>query len=288
MIIDSHAHADYLGYNFTKTLENMKQCNIDKAWLLTLETLEGEYDPGLYWDGTFGDKVDGLMPFSTALSWYERAPEKFILGYGVDPRRPDAIGRLKTAIETYNVQVYGELMLRMMYDNLDAIRMFRFCGKRGLPVIAELMQGIEDGKPNPRPDWWYGGGIEAYEHAIKACPETVFLGHGPGFWAHISNDREYEKYIYPDSKVVPGGKLIEMMQKYPNLYCDLSANSGLIALKRDIGFTKQFILEFQDRMVYGRDNCTNHLQEFINGLGFPKDVLDKIYYGNSLKLVPLK
>lgn len=289
MIIDCHSHAEYLGYTVDKALENMDKYNIDKAWLLTLETLEPEFDPFLYHYGTFGNKEEGAMPFSVALKWYEKAPDRFILGYGIDPRRPEAIDRLKTAMDLFNVRVYGEIMLRMTYDNPDAIRMFRFCGENGLPVIVEVMYPYpNEGGRYPRPDWWYGGSLDAYERAIAACPETVFFGHGPGVWSHISRDEKYLTETYPTGEVLPGGKLIEMMQKYNNFYCDLSANSALNALKRDTKFSRQFILEFQDRMIYGRDNFSNNLQEFLNSLDLPKDVLDKIYYKNALKLIPLK
>ncbi|MEZ4659345.1 MAG: hypothetical protein R2911_17415 [Caldilineaceae bacterium] len=30
-------------------------------------------------------------------------------------------------MDVYGVQVYGELKPRMMYDDLDALRMYRFC-----------------------------------------------------------------------------------------------------------------------------------------------------------------
>lgn len=289
MIIDCHSHAEYLGYTLEKALENMKKFNIDKAWLLTLETPEGEFDPYLYHYGTFGNKEEGVMPFSVALKWYEKASDRFILGYGIDPRKPEAIDRLRTAIDMFNVKVYGEIMLRMSYDDHDALRMFRFCGDKGIPVIVELMYPYTNynGGKYPRFDWWYGGSIEAYERAVKACPETSFLGHGPGFWAHISGDDKYKTETYPAGDIVPKGKLVDMMKKCKNLYCDLSANSALNALKRNIVFSKEFLLEFQDRIVYGRDNFTNDLQEFLNGLGLPENVIDKIYCKNALKLIPL-
>ncbi len=288
MIIDCHSHAEYLGYTLDKALENMDKYNIDKAWLLTLETLESEFDPFLYHCSTFGNKEEGSLPFSAALKWYEKAPDRFILGYGIDPRRPEAIDRLKAAMDLFNVRVYGEIMLRMTYDNPDAIRMFRFCGEKGLPVIVEVMYPYQnEGGRYPRPDWWYGGSMDAYERAIAACPETIFFGHGPGVWSHISGDDKYLTETYPEGEILPAGKLIEMMQKYNNFYCDLSANSGLNALKRDAKFSRQFILEFQDRMVYGRDNFSNNLQDFLNSLELPDDVLDKIYYKNALRLIPL-
>ena len=46
-----------------------------------------------------------------------------------------------------------------------------------------------------------------------------------------------------------------------------------------------FWLEFQDRVLYGRDYFDNAHQEFLNGLGAEQDVLDKIYFRNALRLL---
>ena len=69
--------------------------------------------------------------------------------------------------------------------------MFRFCGERGLPVTVHIDYEFDTGRKYPRPNWWYGGGIEAYERAVCACPETKFISHAPGFWAPISNDAQF-------------------------------------------------------------------------------------------------
>ncbi|MCX5642117.1 MAG: amidohydrolase family protein [Candidatus Omnitrophica bacterium] len=287
MIIDCHSHPDWCQHDLKKFLANMEKYRIDKSWLLSWECPETECDPH-YHDSIPMAGKDGPIPFSRCVSYIERAPEKFILGYAPDPRQPYAMDKLQSAIDVYGVRVYGELKLRMMYDNPDALRIFRFCGEKKLPVTVHLDYEFATGVKYPRPNWWYGGGIEAFERAIQKCPGTNFLGHAPGFWTHISKDERYDKESYPTSKVIPGGTLLSMLRQYPNLYCDLSAGSGLNALKRDPEFTKDFLLEFQDRILYGRDNFDNGHQEFLNKLGLPENVLVKIYSGNALKLVPEK
>ena len=284
MIIDDHNHPDWYGYNLKKYLDNMDQYNIDKTWLLSWESPVDEYDPH-YIKVTPDYGPHGPVSFSRCAEYAERAPERFILGYAPDPRRPEAISRLKAAVDLYGVKVCGELKLRMMYDNPDALRMFRFCGETGLPVLVHIDYEFDAGGKYPRPNWWYGGGIEAFERAIAACPGTNFLGHAPGFWAHISGDGKFDKESYPTGKVVPGGALPRMLRTYPNLYCDLSAGSGCNALKRDPEFAKSFLTEFQDRILYGRDYFDNIHQEFLNSLGLPEKILEKIYCGNAMKLV---
>ncbi len=286
MIIDAHNHPDFLGYNLARVLANMAQYNIDKAWLLSWECPADEYDH-IYVATIPELNSPGPIPLSRGVSYIERAPEQFILGFAPDPRRPEAIDQLEGAIALYGVRVYGELKVRMMYDNPDALRMFRFCGQKKLPVVVHIDYDLETGVKYPRPNWWYGGGIEALERAMQACPETSFVGHGPGFWAHISGDDQFDKVAYPSGKVVPGGKFITLLRQYPNLYGGLDAGSGWGALNRDQEFAKDFLLEFQDRMLYGRDEFDNRHQEILNTLGLPEKVLTKIYSGNALKLVPL-
>lgn len=284
-IIDAHNHPDWHGHNLEKYLANMAQYQIEKTWLLSWECPPGEYDPA-YNHVSLIDPSGYPIPFTRCLDYAQRAPGKFVLCYAPDPRRPDAIDQLEAAVAIHGVRVYGEIKLRLMYDDLDALRVFRHCGRRGLPVTVHIDYEFDTGRKYPRPNWWYGGGIEPFARAVERCPDTVFIGHAPGFWAHISGDDQFDQAPYPTGPVLPGGRVPELLRRHPNLHADLSAGSALTALSRDPEFAKDFLLEFQDRMLYGRDNFDNRMQEFLNGLDLPEDVLAKIYAGNALRLVP--
>lgn len=286
MIIDAHNHPDWHGHDLAKFLANMDANGIDVTWLLSWEAPPDEVDP-TYNAHMPESREGGPVPFARILSYIERAPGRFVPGYCPDPRRPDGIDRLKAMKEMYGVRVCGEMKLRMMYDNPDALRMFRYCGTAGLPVTVHIDYEFETGRMYPRPSWWYGGGIEAFERAVRACPDTVFLGHAPGFWAHISGDDRFDKEAYPKGPLLPGGKLVSMMRQYPNLYCDLSAGSAWNALNRDHAFTREFLDEFQDRVLYARDYFDSQHRELLDGLGLDAGLLAKIYAGNALRLVPL-
>jgi predicted TIM-barrel fold metal-dependent hydrolase len=284
MMIDAHNHPDWHGHDFRKFIQNMDEYGITKTWLLTWEAPADEYDPSYY--AVIPTEGPGPIPFSRCLRYRDAAPERFVLGYAPDPRRPEALDRLHAAADVYGVRLYGELKLRMMYDNPDALRIFRFCGQRGLPVTVHIDYEFDTGARYPRPNWWYGGGIEAFERAVRACPDTIFVGHAPGFWAHISGDDRYDKEPYPAGPTLPGGKVPEMMRRYPNLYADLSAGSARNALSRDLVFAREFVLEFQDRLMFARDGFGGELPVLLAKLALPEEVLAKIHSGNALRLVP--
>ena len=175
-IIDAHSHPDFHGHNFERSIENMDRNGIAAAWLLAWDTPRDEYDPNSIF--AMALPVDDSAPNSFRLCWEykQKAPDRFILGYAPDPRRPDSIQRMRSAIANYNVQVCGEIKLRMMYDNPDAIEMFRFCGENGLPITLHFDNaGAQRSRSAfPRPSWWYGGDIDTFERVLKPA-ETNFL-----------------------------------------------------------------------------------------------------------------
>ena len=134
---------------------------------------------------------------------------------------------------------------------------------------------------------WYGGGPDNFERAMQACPDTIFIGHAPGFWREISGDADASPSGRPTGKVVPGGRLIRWLENYPQLYCDLSATSALRALDRDPAHAKDFLTRFADRVLFGRDCSDSALHDFLQTLNLPEEVSRKIYCENAQRLVPL-
>lgn len=291
MIIDAHNHADWHGHNFDAFIANMDKYGIDKTWILSWETPRGEYNEG-YANVICGELFDTSenavpVPFARCLEYKTKAPDRFVLGYAPDPRKEGAVMKLKAAVEIYGVQVCGELKYRMLYNNPDAIDMYKFCGDAGLPVTLhfDYPDATKTGVSYPRPNWWYGGSIDTLEEMLKLCPKTNFLGHAPGFWGHISNDDLAYTTSYPKGPVIRGGKIEQLLEKYPNLYCDISAGSGCKALSRDKDYTYYLMNKFPDRFLYARDYFDNIHQELIESLGLRDDIKELIYHGNAERLI---
>jgi predicted TIM-barrel fold metal-dependent hydrolase len=282
MIIDIHNHADYHGYDAQKMVKNMDENDIGITCLMSWEAPSNDYDPATkYAVSPFSDYP---IPFERCVAYKESAPERFLLGFAPDPRKPDAIGRLKSAVALYDLCICGELKLRMMYDNPDAVRMYRYCGEVGLPVLMHFDYELGGGS-YPWPNYWYGGGIGALERVLALCPETNFIGHAPGFWAHISNDELHKTQAYPKGPVIPGGKLEALLENYPNLYCDISAGSGANALGRDPIFSFGFLERWQDRVLFGRDYYDGGHRALLESLPLPVAALEKIYSGNARRIL---
>ena len=282
MIIDIHNHADYHKFCVEKMLQNMDEYGIDITCLLSWECPVTDCDPRT--KHNLSPFSDMPVPFERCVSYKEKAPDRFLLGYAPDPRIPDSIDKLKAAVGLYDISMCGELKLRMMYDDTDAIRMYRICGEYGLPVLMHFDYELGGGS-YPWTSYWYGGGIDVLERVLALCPETNFIGHAPGFWAHISDDDLYKTEAYPNKPVIPGGRIEKLLEKYSNLYCDISAGSGHNALKRDLDFSRKFLETWQDRILFARDYFDNVHRPLLESLSLSIDVLNKIYCNNARGLL---
>lgn len=290
MIIDAHNHPDWHKHDFEKFIANMDANGIDKTWLLSWETPYGDYDPATAYvlpSGILGGERSVPIPFSLCLDYKRKAPDRFVLGYAPDPHRPDAVMALRSAVDMYGVQVCGEVKFRLLYDDPDCVDLFRFAGEAHLPVTLhfDYPNTTRTGVEMPRRHWWFGGDMNNLDHLLSLCPDTNFLGHAPAFWANISNDELATTEGYPQGPVIPVGRVEQLLAKHKNLYCDISAGSGRVALSRDLDYTRRLICRFPDRFLYARDYFDNLHQELIERLELPSDVKELVYHGNAERLI---
>jgi predicted TIM-barrel fold metal-dependent hydrolase len=137
-------------------------------------------------------------------------------------------------------------------------------------------------------------GLPGLENALKSHPDCNFVGHGPGWWASISGDvTQVQLGGYPKTKVAPGGAIDRLMEKYPNLYGDLSAGSGAGAISRDLVFGREFLIRRQDRICFGTDflapaQAVPQFELFEQTLAdLPQEVKSKVFRANARKLLHL-
>lgn len=150
----------------------------------------------------------------------------------------------------------------------------RACGKLGWPV-----------------------GLPYLEECLRQFPETISVGHGPAWWAEMSADvipEEKSSTNYPDRAVVRPGRVAELLERYPNMYADLSAYSCHRALTRDLGYARQFLTRFSHKLMFGIDRFLNGYMEdpvtiaLIGDLGLPAHAEHAIFRGNAQRMLGLE
>ena len=189
----------------------------------------------------------------------------------------------------------GEVCANVPFDDPRMENLMRQCEAANLPFTIHI--GLDGGE--------YGVadeeiGLPKLEKALQKFPKLRILGHSQRFWYELS------KYAYRDpdynfnrGKVIPGGRVEQLMRKYPNLLCDLSAGSGYGAMTRDPEYTYGFMEEFADRLYYGIDICRadqgdapmTRLAKFLDDAMLEGKISYDTYYkisrGNAEKLLGL-
>ena len=202
------------------------------------------------------------------LEMVENHPKRFFAFCNVDPRclinRADA--RLDEVLEYYRglgARGVGEIMPSM--DIMDEMvqNLFRCAEIAKLPVTT-------DGSDRVGGDFGLrdGMGLPGLEHTLQRFPNLIYIAHGPVFWA------EYTRRTRParckaifraedglqhgspreTGPITEEGVAQELLRDFPNLYAELSDGAGW--LMRDEEFALRFLVEFQDRLLFGTDCCS--------------------------------
>ena len=99
-------------------------------------------------------------------------------------------------------------------------------------------------------------GLPLLEQVLKTYPDLKILGHSQTFWIEMSGDAPTDKRAWNQwgkGPVVPGGRVPELFANYPNIYGDLSANSGSCAIMRDESFGLNFLETYANRLFFATD-----------------------------------
>ncbi len=291
-IIDVHQHVSWHGRDDRELLANLDEHGIDRAVLLNwdvtpLEAYQG-YEAAFNPVHTTPGGVSCGLPLADIVAAARRHPERFVVGYCPHPLDPYAVEHLDAAVRMHDVRICGEWKAALLLDDPRCINLFRYCGEQHLPVLVHLDVPYRPTVAGEKPEYcreWYGGTPDNLERALAACPETVFIGHGPGFWRHVSGDEAAAGGGYPDGPVAPGGRVPELLDACEKLHAELSANSALNALKRDPDFGKAFLLKHHEKILFGRDAYSGDLHAYLQSLDLPDDVTENIYHRNAEKLL---
>ena len=171
-----------------------------------------------------------------------------ILGWfaSADITRPDAAGLLTNAVKK-GAAGLGEIKFHVAADGPELRRMYALAAELNVPILVHFQE-----VPHTPTEGVFSTGFRNFAAMLKAYPNTRFIGHADAFWANISAGYHNEA-AYPTGPIKPGGITDKLLGDYPNLYGDLSANSGNNALSRDPEFTIGFLKRHQDKLIFGSD-----------------------------------
>jgi len=181
---------------------------------------------------------------------------RFIPFCNLDPRvinnSSDApLGFLIDFYKRQGCKGMGEVLPNMAFGDPKMQNLFYHCEKAGFPLLFDC-SGIRDKHYGLYDD----PGLPQLKRSLERFPDLVFIGHGPGFWKELGTIRPEEmNTTYLTSPIEAEGAVVKLMRDHKNLWVDLSAGSGYHAMTRDIEFTKVFMNEFWDRILFGTDIC---------------------------------
>ena len=236
------------------------------------------------------EEEDYYYTTEQALADCARHPDRLIPFANIDPRRSSNDGRYDfyPVLKEYADQGCrgcGEFLCNLPTNDPRMKGIYRACGRLGWPVVFDFRWQRTSGVLDPV-------GMPWLEECLKEFPETVFIGHGPSWWAEISADvTEEDKSGYPKGPVVPGGSIDRFLAQYPNLHADLSAGSGLNAFRRDPTYAREFVLKHAGKLMFGTDRFVREEDPEMIGvlrdMALPADVEHAVFRGNAERMLKL-
>ncbi len=280
-IIDSHAHLGRVMHGADPlTVEGLLRFmdlhGIEKSIVLPLVNPEEEDYPY-----TADDALEDCARF----------PERLVPFANVDPRR----GRNDGNYDFYPVlkeyadrgcKGFGEILANLPVNDPRMKGIYRACGKLGFPVVFDFRLSTT-GVIDPV-------GLPYLEECLREFPETIFVGHGPGWWAEMSEDvipEEKNTTNYPDRPVKSEGRAGYLLGAYPNMYADLSAYSCHRALTRDTAYAGKFLIKYCRKLMFGTDRFVRGYMEdpvtikLIMEMGLSPEVEKALFYGTAEELL---
>lgn len=262
--------------------EMYEQLGVEKAVLLPVISPEGQTDTNT------NREILGIV---------RQYPDRFYWFCNIDPRqgRNDEATDFIQILSHYKEQGaagLGEVTANLPMDDPRVEALMAACEERKLPVTIHIGDlggdyGLVDSL-----------GLPKLEKLLQKFPKLILLGHSQKFWSEISGDVTEEiRGKAPKGPVIPGGRIPELMRKFPNLCGDLSAGSGCNAMMRDPDFGYAFMEEFQDRLFYGTDICSPRdithtrvklglfMEQGVAEGKLSREAHEKICRGNALRLL---
>lgn len=284
--IDTHLHMVYDGNELVLDSRQIADGRTMKAHLEKAGVLHGIILPVSEADLNGMDNI-------TACALAHKYPTTFSWMCNLNADRGEDIEARAAKYKALGAVGVGEFVQNYRIDDPRIDRVLEVCEKLSLPFLFHM---------SPAEGYNYGivddPGLPLLEGALRKYPRLIVVGHSQPFWYEISGDASREsdqRNGYPAQPVVAGGRLPHLFRSYPNLYGDLSANSGGNAIMRDPAFGYAFLEEFQDRLFFATDamNPTVHfplagfLDAAVDSGAISETVYRKVCRENAIRVLGL-
>jgi predicted TIM-barrel fold metal-dependent hydrolase len=173
-------------------------------------------------------------------------PTRFVRFASIDMTQPDAIDYLRKAAKGGAIG-FGEIKSQVAAASPEMQRLYAMAAELNLPITIHFQEVNQPNSPGT-----FNTGLKQFDAMLRKFPKTTFIGHADAFWANVSADYA-EDTSYPKGPIRPGGVTDRFLGDYPNLYADMSANSGNNFLNRDPEFAARFIERHQNKLMFGSD-----------------------------------
>jgi predicted TIM-barrel fold metal-dependent hydrolase len=240
--------------------------------------------------------AEGGLPFGTNKSNQkicQEFPDRYAWMCAVDPKGKEPVFERLARFKAEGAIGIGELTCNRRLDDPFLLELFAAAEKLGMPVTIHM---------SPEVGYSYGvvdePGLPLLEMVLQKFPNLKILGHSQTFWIEMSADAPKDREgrnSWGDGPVVPGGRVPALFEKYPNLYGDLSANSGSRAVMRDEEFGLAFLERYADRLFFATDMVNKDmvfplgawLDEMVSCGKLSRSAYEKIVRDNARRIFGL-
>lgn len=223
----------------------------------------------------------------------KRYPDRFAWMCNLDPVHPETVHRRLSEYKAQGAIGIGELTLNRPLDDGFLQTVFACAEQLELPITIHM---------SPEVGYRYGvvdlPGLPLLEQVLQTYPKLKILGHSQAFWIEMSGDAPADREgrnSWGHGPVLPGGRVPELFRRYPNLYGDLSANSGGQAIMRDPEFGLRFLETYSDRLFFATDMANTDmvfplgawLDEQVKSGGLSSAAYENICFKNAQRIFHL-
>ena len=246
--------------------------------------------------GVLMSSAESGMPFGTNKAnrkICQQFPERYAWMCALNPKDPETVYERLAQYKGQGAIGVGEMTTNRRLDDPFLQAVFAAAEKLEMPVLMHM---------SPEVGYSYGvvdePGLPLLEQVLQTYPNLKLIGHSQTFWIEMSADApttKEDRNQWGNGPVIPGGRVPELFEKYPNLYGDLSANSGSRAIMRDPEFGLAFLEKYADRLFFATDMVNKDmvfplgawLDQMVSEGKLSQETYEKICRGNAQRIFGL-